>query len=280
MCRDGYDVVVIGAGLVGGAIAYGLARAGQRLAFLGEEDATYRASRGNFGLVWVQGKGLGRPEYARWPHMSSERWFELSEALVEDCALAPCCARPDGVVPALFGGRALRSRLDARESEAGGRQRRLRLYEMLGHARVRELLPACGPAVSGGAYTPYDGHADPLKFMLGLHAWWTRPAPVSGGKESPCAEVYADPAGLRPARCAAAVFRLGVADAAPSHCRRMRRMASGHVPASSGRPARRRGLQAGRVSVLMFRDSEMPGNRPIRSSGASRAFRFRPLPCG
>ena len=28
MHGDGYDVVVIGAGLVGGAIAYGLARAG------------------------------------------------------------------------------------------------------------------------------------------------------------------------------------------------------------------------------------------------------------
>ena len=32
MRRDGYDVVVIGAGLVGGAIAYGLARAGRRVA--------------------------------------------------------------------------------------------------------------------------------------------------------------------------------------------------------------------------------------------------------
>ena len=39
MRRDGYDVVVIGAGLVGGAIAYGLARAGQRVAVLDEHTA-------------------------------------------------------------------------------------------------------------------------------------------------------------------------------------------------------------------------------------------------
>ena len=65
MRGDGYDVVVIGAGLVGGAVACGLARAGQRVAVLDEEDATYRASRGNFGLVWVQGKGVGRPANAR-----------------------------------------------------------------------------------------------------------------------------------------------------------------------------------------------------------------------
>ena len=169
MRRDGYDVVVIGAGLVGGAIAYGLARAGQRVAILDEEDATYRASRGNFGLVWVQGKGLGRPEYARWSRTSSERWFELSEALVEDCGLAPCYARPGGVVPALSEDELsdLDSMLAGLKREAGNAGYD---YEMLGHARIRELLPACGPAVSGGAYTPYDGHADPLKLMRGLHA--------------------------------------------------------------------------------------------------------------
>ena len=101
MRRGGYDVVVIGAGLVGGAIAYGLALAGQRVAVLDEEDATYRASRGNFGLVWVQGKGVGRPEYALWSRASSERWFELSEALAGDGGPASCYARPGGVIPAL-----------------------------------------------------------------------------------------------------------------------------------------------------------------------------------
>ena len=169
MRRDGYDVVVIGAGLVGSAVAYGLARAGQRVAVLDEEDATYRASRGNFGLVWVQGKGVGRPEYARWSRASSERWFALADALVEDCGLTPCYERPGGVIPAL----SEEEISDLEEMLAGLRQAAGNAgydYEILDSTRVRELLPACGPEVVGGAYSPYDGHANPLKLMRGLHA--------------------------------------------------------------------------------------------------------------
>ena len=169
MRRDGYDVVVIGAGLVGGAIAYGLARAGPRVAVLDEEDATYRASRGNFGLVWVQGKGAGRPEYALWSRASSERWFALSDALVEDCGLPPHYGRPGGVIPALSDDElsGLDSMLAGLRQAAGNAGYD---YEMLDATRVRELLPACGPEVAGGAYSPYDGHANPLQLMRGLHA--------------------------------------------------------------------------------------------------------------
>ena len=168
MRRDGYDVVVIGTGLVGAAVAWGLARAGQRVAILDEEDAAYRASRGNFGLVWVQGKGVGSPGYARWSRASSERWFALSDALVEDCGLAPCYARPGGVVPALSEDELsdLDSTLAGLRQAAGNAGYE---YEILDRSRVRELLPACGPEVAGGAWTPYDGHANPLKLMRGLH---------------------------------------------------------------------------------------------------------------
>ena len=169
MRGDGYDVVVIGAGLVGGAVAYGLARAGQRVAVLDEEDATYRASRGNFGLVWVQGKGVGLPEYALWSRASSERWFALAEALSDDCGLAPYYARPGGVIAALS-----EEEISDLDSMLAGLRKSVGNagyeYEILDAARVRELLPACGPEVAGGAYTPYDGAANPLKLMRALHA--------------------------------------------------------------------------------------------------------------
>ena len=64
--RRDYDAAVVGGGLLGAAIAWGLARAGQRVAVLDEGDVALRASRGNFALVWVQSKGLGMPEYAAW----------------------------------------------------------------------------------------------------------------------------------------------------------------------------------------------------------------------
>lgn len=59
-----YDVAVIGGGVVGSSIAWGLANARQKVAVLDEGDVAYRASRGNFALVWVQGKGLGMPQYS------------------------------------------------------------------------------------------------------------------------------------------------------------------------------------------------------------------------
>ena len=64
MSKD-YDVAVVGGGLVGSAIAWGLGRLGKRVAVLDEGDIAYRASRGNFALVWVQSKGLGMPAYTR-----------------------------------------------------------------------------------------------------------------------------------------------------------------------------------------------------------------------
>ena len=51
--RD-FDIAVIGGGLVGSSIAWGLARIGQRVAVLDEGDVALRASRGNFALIWVQ----------------------------------------------------------------------------------------------------------------------------------------------------------------------------------------------------------------------------------
>ena len=67
-----YDIAVIGGGLVGAALAWGVSGAGRRVALLDEGDVALRAARGNFALVWVQGKGLGMPEYAAWTVRSAE----------------------------------------------------------------------------------------------------------------------------------------------------------------------------------------------------------------
>ncbi|MBB1251567.1 FAD-dependent oxidoreductase [Rhizobium sp. G21] len=48
------DVAVIGGGLVGISVAYGLAQRKVDSVVVDEGDGAIRASRGNFGLVWVQ----------------------------------------------------------------------------------------------------------------------------------------------------------------------------------------------------------------------------------
>ena len=60
------DIIVIGGGLSGSAIALGLVRKGARNVVLFDEQlASQRLSRGNFGLTWFMCKGAGNPVYAQ-----------------------------------------------------------------------------------------------------------------------------------------------------------------------------------------------------------------------
>ena len=81
MAERAFDVAIVGGGLVGAALGYGLRDLGKRLAILDEGDLAYRAARGNFGLIWVQGKGLGMPAYAEWTLRSARAWPRLAAEL-------------------------------------------------------------------------------------------------------------------------------------------------------------------------------------------------------
>src|ERR1700758_3936733 len=86
MSRD-YDVAVVGGGLLGSAIAWGLGRLGKTVAVLDEGDLAKRASLANFALVWVQSKGLGMQDYKGWAGRASETWSRLAAELNEQTGL-------------------------------------------------------------------------------------------------------------------------------------------------------------------------------------------------
>lgn len=166
--RD-FDVAVIGGGLVGAAIAWGLARLGQKVAVLDEGDVAYRASRGNFALVWVQSKGLGMAEYAAWTKRSSDGWAGFADLLREQTGLDVKFQRPGGF------------HLCLSERELANRANLLQRlhnqpamvrydYEILDRERVREMLPQIGPEVVGASYCPLDGHVNSLRLLRALHA--------------------------------------------------------------------------------------------------------------
>jgi len=166
--RD-YDFAVLGGGLVGAAIAWGLARAGRRVAVLDEGDVAYRASRGNFALVWVQSKGLSMPEYAAWTKRSSDGWGGFAAMLEEETGLDVAFQRPGG----------FHLCLSERELEArAGTLRRLHNqprmvqypYEILERSEVAQRLPTVGPDVAGASYCPLDGHCNSLRLLRALHA--------------------------------------------------------------------------------------------------------------
>src|SRR3546814_19281930 len=75
------DFVVIGGGMVGAAIAYGLATRGASVVIVDEGDDAFRAARGNFGLVWVQTKGLGMQRYAEWTRQSADLYPDFADEL-------------------------------------------------------------------------------------------------------------------------------------------------------------------------------------------------------
>ena len=163
-----FDVAVIGGGLVGSAVALGLARAGQRVAVLDEGDAAVRASRANFALVWVQSKGLGLPAYAGWTIRSSDAWAEFSAGLKSETGLDTCFERPGGFHLALS------------EQELENRALQLkRLHnqpgivsyktEIVDRRRLESSLPGLGPDVVGGSYCPLDGHCNSLRLHRALH---------------------------------------------------------------------------------------------------------------
>ena len=162
-----FDVIVIGGGVIGTAIAYGLARLGEKTAIIDEGDVAFRAARGNFGLVWVQGKGDNCPEYAAWTRRSADIWKDFSAELAGISGKDLAYIRSGGMHFCLDE-RELeqRSRKLARMAEESNGQF---AYEMLGHNALAKKLRGLGPTVAGASFSLYDGHVNPLYLLRALH---------------------------------------------------------------------------------------------------------------
>lgn len=162
-----YDAAIVGGGLVGAAIGYGLARAGERVALLDEGDAAIRASRANFALVWVQSKGFGYPPYAHWTVRSSNAWADFAALLRDETGLDVAFERPGGFHLALSDDELERRAqyLDQLHNQSADFPYRA---EILDRAKIESMLPGIGPDVVGGSYSPFDGHCNSLRLYRAL----------------------------------------------------------------------------------------------------------------
>ena len=163
-----FDVAVIGGGLVGTAIAWGLRALGSRLVVLDEGDVAHRAARGNFGLIWVQGKGLGMPRYAAWTQRSAREWPRLAALLREETGIDVALRQPGGLhvclSPEELDARAQRMTQWAAQAgnDAG--------IDVLDRAGVAARLPGIGADVAGATHCALDGDCNPLRLLRALHA--------------------------------------------------------------------------------------------------------------
>lgn len=198
-----HDFIVLGGGLVGSAIGYGLLRQGKRVAVLDEGDVALRASRGNFGLVWVQTKGLGMPAYADWARLSADVWPEFARELIERSGIDMNYRKPGGFGIAL-GEKDLEAKvavIDKLRAQQGAKGYDC---EIVDRKRLDNMLPGLGPEVVGGTYCPHDGHVSPLRLLKALHK-------VLGSSYRPNSKVTA----IRPRGGGFEVEAGGVTHAAP-----------------------------------------------------------------
>ncbi len=165
------DIIVIGAGAVGSAIAYGLTRQKLNVVVLDGSDGDFRAASANFGLVWVQGKGPDLPPYQTLSRTSADLWPDFSRELSGEARLALEYENRGGLAFCLGESKfeERRAMLTKLRADCGSNDDD---FDMLERSELERLLPAVklGPDVTGASFGHHDGHVNPLRLLRALQA--------------------------------------------------------------------------------------------------------------
>ena len=160
------DTTVIGGGVVGLSVAFGLLRAGHKVTVLDGADTDHRASLGNFGLTWLQGKGARFAPYAKWTWDAVRAWPAFSQELENlsgmDLALDMC-----GGYEFFTNQEELEHYVDDLAAQAKTLGPDFS-YDVLRGNALRQALPGIGKAVVGATFTAHDGHVNPLRLLSAL----------------------------------------------------------------------------------------------------------------
>ena len=165
------DAIVVGGGVVGAAIGYGLAKHGMRPIIFDGGDQAIRASRVNFGLVWILDKGDGMPAYGFWTKQSIELWTSFSDELKSLTGINTQYVKSGGLSYCLseaeYNKKAEMLNRMCNQSDTNPYESR-----MIDRLELKHLMPSIqlGPDVIGAAYGPHDGHVSPLNLLHALHA--------------------------------------------------------------------------------------------------------------
>lgn len=162
------DVVIVGGGMVGSALAYGLIKTGANVTMLDQGDRDLRAARGNFGLLWVQGKGADYPDYAQWTLLSTRLWPEFAKELKSLTGIDVQLQQHGGIHYCLeeqeFFEYETELALQAKASNGEFD------FCMVSGDQLKALEPNINSNIAGGAYSPNDGHVNPLLLLRAMQA--------------------------------------------------------------------------------------------------------------
>ncbi len=160
------DFAIVGGGIVGLSLAWGLLDRGQSVVVVDGNDTDPKASRGNFGLVWLQGKGMSQPRYARWSKESADLWPGFATAL-SDLTNIDVGLKQDGGLDLHFTEDSLAQAISENQTLHGALGADYP-FEVLSPAGLRAEEPEVGPPVVGAILHPGDGHVDPLALVTAL----------------------------------------------------------------------------------------------------------------
>ncbi len=158
------DVLVVGGGVSGCALAYGLSGRGLKITVLDAPTQTNMASRTNVGLIWCQSKFLHLPDYARWGFLSSSLFPALTRELEEITGEHIDVNYTGGIIPTLSA-----EDYDKRGDYIDKLRVALGEYPgcMIDRTELEKKLPGIqwGPEVCGAAWCEADGLIDPLGLL-------------------------------------------------------------------------------------------------------------------
>jgi glycine/D-amino acid oxidase-like deaminating enzyme len=163
------DVIVVGGGVVGAALAVGMAREGASVIVLDGDDRDLRAARANFGLVWVQSKGHDMPDYGQWTRRSAALWPKFAGRLAAETGL-DLKLRQTGGLSFCLGDDAFAAKSDQLH-RLHNQQPATAGIRMVGRSELERMLPGVrlGSDVAGASYSPEDGECDPLMLLRSMH---------------------------------------------------------------------------------------------------------------
>ncbi len=165
------DVIIIGGGVVGAALAVGCLEQGASVHVLDGDDTDLRAARANFGLIWVQSKGHAMPAYARWTRSSADLWPKFSAGLT-DVSGRNLQLRQQGGLSFCLGEAAFETKRQSIARLHNQREAWSADVRMVERRELETMLPGVrlGRDVAGASFCPQDGECDPLALLYALHA--------------------------------------------------------------------------------------------------------------
>ncbi|WP_341864164.1 FAD-dependent oxidoreductase [Gymnodinialimonas sp. 57CJ19] len=160
------EITIIGGGVVGLSVAIGLLQAGRRVRILDGADSDARASQGNFGLVWGQGKGWDFAPYAKWTAEALAAWPDFAANLAEMSGIDVALEQSGGFEFFTDAGELddFASMLARQKNHLGNRFS----YDVLTGDDLRRDMAGIGADVVGATFSQLDGHVNPLRFLRAL----------------------------------------------------------------------------------------------------------------